>query len=99
MISFQRGVRAVPSAADVCEAAAAAAAPAVPRTNVCLIGDFLLPRSHIYRNATIAVLDARKDRCIARRARACVSVTSCQLIKLSSLHLPHFGRGVTLLKT
>jgi len=94
MISFQRGVRAVPSAADVCEAAAAAPAPAVPRTNVCLIGDFLLPRS-----PTIAVLDARKDRCIARRARACVSVTSCQLIKLSSLHLPHFGRGITLLKT
>ena len=42
MISFQRGVRAVPSAADVYEAAAAAAAAAaVPRANVCLI-------AHIY---------------------------------------------------
>ena len=68
MISFQRGVRAVPSAADVYEAAAAAAAAAaVPRANVCLIGALLLPRSYIYREITIAVLDACKDRCTARR--------------------------------
>ena len=54
-----------PSAADVCEvaAAAAAAALAVPRTNVCLIGAFFAATLTYIQE--IAVLDACKDRCTA----------------------------------